>query len=484
MAITMTLPYLTRNKGKLVFRRRIPKALTNRFSKTFFETRLLNQETGAAQVEEHTALIAAFDRIVSDALSGEPSAQGDAAIERYIDATRNRLTDRRTQKEVWEDYKVEARNLVRSVHIGGAIVDDELEDEARRLVAEDLERSGADPMLYKAVVLPDAEPPEPTVGDAVKFYEKETVGENPKKSANDTFKRAVRRLEATWGPLDMIPLVDLKRQHARDVRDKLAAEPKYGGGPRSPNSIQREVNSMKSIIETGIVEFDLQTKVSNPFKNLKIEGAVESRGAAKSEWELREPLPYDILKSTRHRILNRTRIIELRHIWRLLQATGCRGAEISGLRVDDVDLEHDVPHVWVRWNDERSIKTKSSIRPIPLLGDGLLAAKEAVEIAGENEYVFARYAKEGGPDNVSGALMRHMREVTKEDVHVVYSLRHNMKQWLGLAEVSEREEDRLLGHTQDAVGNRHYGGLLERLRGTANALEAALGQSPEDIWEV
>lgn len=171
--------------------------------------------------------------------------------------------------------------------------------------------------------------------------------------------------------------------------------------------------------------------------------------AAKTEWEERDPMPDDILLAVRRRVLSRTRIPELRLIWRLLQATGCRGAEITGLRIDDVVIDHPVPHLWVRWNDERQLKTQTSVRPVPLVGDGLAAAKEAL-VAAKRERpdasaVFARYSHEGGPDAVSSALMGHLRKETESPRHVVYSLRHNMKSWLVTSGAPEREENRLLG---------------------------------------
>ena len=187
----------------------------------------------------------------------------------------------------------------------------------------------------------------------------------------------------------------------------------------------------------------------------------------------------------RRRVLTRARIPELRLIWRLLQATGCRGAEITGLRIGDVVLDHSVPHLWVRWNDERQLKTKTSVRPVPLVGDGLAAAKEAVRDSDQNSVaLFSRYAHKSGPDAVSAALMGHLRKETGSPRHVVYSLRHNMKSWLGTSGAPEREENRLLGHADASVGNRYYGGLEDRLAGTSRALKAALEVAPMGAWDV
>jgi integrase len=342
-------------------------------------------------------------------------------------------------------------------------------------------------MLYRAVTQPNAAPPPVTLADAARVYEKERLGENPKKSARNTFNKVKRRLETTLGPLDSIPLTSLTREDARKVRDALLAAPKdVGQGVLAPTSVEREINSIKAMITLGITEFDLRGKAFNPFEKLSLPASVVK--TAQSEWEERDPLPNDILLAVRRRVMTRVRVPELRLIWRLLQATGCRGAEITGLQVEDVVLDHATPHLWVRWNDERQLKTKTSVRPIPLIGDGLAAAKEALEAArDERQHVpalFPRYARDGGPDAVSSALMGHLRKETKNPRHVVYSLRHNVKSWLGQSGASERDENRLLGHAEASVGNRYYGGLDDRLRGTSAALEAALALAPEGAWSV
>lgn len=45
---------------------------------------------------------------------------------------------------------------------------------------------------------------------------------------------------------------------------------------------------------------------------------------------------------------------DLQHIWRILKGTGCRLAEVSGLRVADVHLEHAIPHSPWSWQSAQS----------------------------------------------------------------------------------------------------------------------------------
>jgi hypothetical protein len=300
--------------------------------------------SGAARnadlVAEHAALQAAFARLVADARDGVPEAFGDSGKERYKQKAWSSLDDPRTEREKWQDMRDEAEALVRSVR--GAFADDHFGDggneERRQIIAEEIERNDGDPLLYRAVTQPNAAPPPVTLADAAGVYEKERLGVNPKKSARNTFNKIKRRLENSLGPLDSLPLTSLTREHARRVRDDLLSAPKAtGNGVLSPVSVQREINSIKAMITLGIAEFDLRGQAFNPFEKLSLPASVVK--AARSEWEERDPLPDEVLLAVRRRVMDRVRIPELRLIWRLLQATGCRGAEITGLQVEDVVID-------------------------------------------------------------------------------------------------------------------------------------------------
>lgn len=115
-----------------------------------------------------------------------------------------------------------------------------------------------------------------------------------------------------------------------------------------------------------------------------------------------------------------------------------------------------------------------SIRQVPLVGDALVATKEALELAKGQTMLFPKYAREAGPDAVSQALMKHLRTITKNPRHVVYSLRHNMKDRLVAAGVDQRDENRILGHALGGLGDRVYVGSEARLKAAYEAMERTL----------
>ncbi|WP_344847164.1 tyrosine-type recombinase/integrase [Celeribacter arenosi] len=428
--------------GRKRFRRRYPKDVAQELGASVFQVAMKARE-GADLFTEHAKLLSEYEKIVA-------KARRKAAGEGHL-----------SPLEQWRERVKEAEEIVAGV---SGVRD---EDEAREVVAENLKQRGADPVLYRAVVNPEAQEPAVTMLDAKKMYRTERMGGAEGRNQKNRLERVCRRIEASLGPLDRLALVDLKREHARKLRDDMLATKKNDGSPLSPSSVKRELNMVRAMVSLAIKEHDLQGQAHNPFEGLDV---AQKNSAPKTEWELRDPLPSNIILAMREKMAQATRVPELGLIWRLLEGTGCRGSEIVGLRTLDVELEGPYPHLRVAWHEERRVKNKVSIRSVPLVGDALEAAKAAMQRANGDQMLFPRYAYEGGADAVSQALMRHLRKFTSNRRHVVYSLRHNMKDYLVSAGVPERDEHRILGHSLGGVGNRVYGGDEAKLKAATEAM--------------
>jgi hypothetical protein len=87
--------------------------------------------------------------------------------------------------------------------------------------------------------------------------------------------------------------------------------------------------------------------------------------------------------------------------------------------------------------------------------------------------LFSEYGTDTGPTNASAALMKQVRNVTKEKLLVVHSLRHNLKDRFRVAGVSDIDQNLILGHSLGGVGNRVYGGEDAKLIATTAAMEKA-----------
>jgi integrase len=132
---------------------------------------------------------------------------------------------------------------------------------------------------------------------------------------------------------------------------------------------------------------------------------------------------------------------EARRAILLIVDTGLRLSEAVNLNETTIHLDCDIPHVEVL-PDGRRVKTKDSIRVIPLVGTALAAMKEHPE-------GFPRYVDKGASFSayVNGYLLDKGLRPTRK--HTVYSLRHTFKDRLVEAKCQDSMIEALMGHSDD-----------------------------------
>jgi integrase len=444
MGVSLTLKHIKElDAGRYEYRRRVPESAKAALGKSEFK-RVFAASSPAALAREHARITAEFDKAVAEA--------------------QRKLQD--PSKMTPREAAVVAREEAERLLVAG-VVGAEDEDEARELLAESLIHVGVSPAIYRAVVMPEAELPGHTLEDARKLYVKEKLGggEGPEsREAMSRIDRVFSRAAVALGDaFQSRPLASLKRDDARRVRDHMLKLPKYGGGTLSAATVRREIKDLAAVINFGLKEFDLGNVV-NPFDGLPVEGVGRGLVAAQPDAALRDPLPKPMVEAMKSRLTG-----DLLLIWRLLAGTGCRLSEVRGLRVEDVVVKAVTPHIRVTWHEGRRLKTKASVRVVPLVGDALAAAEEALKAAEGKAVLFPRFAKPRGTDNCSTQLMKHLREITTDPKHVVHSLRHSMKDALRLAGVEKTVQDLILGHASPSIGET-YGGEEVRLQVAHRAL--------------
>ena len=184
-------------------------------------------------------------------------------------------------------------------------------------------------------------------------------------------------------------------------------------------TIRRRINSISAILNYAYSELDLDKR--NPFTRLFIqnEGAdVFKRGTFTNEQ----------LKWGYDKALSSGSTVKL--LMPLLGETGCRLAEIVGLRLEDIDMENDL--IYIKPNSARRLKNRGSERVVPLVGYAKLAMEEALSQA-DNEWLFHRYIKSGHcyATHASNALNKWLkRDFGRLTAH---SLRHTFRDRLRLA---------------------------------------------------
>lgn len=465
----LVLQYVKQTKnGGFHYRRRVPQDIEELIGKREFKSVL-----GASRAEA----LKVYSRVHS-------SVQREIASARAINARQAAALGGKLGGLALRDV-VERRVAALLVGLDdpdefrGIVADSILDSYPREDSTEDMEGepvgvSAVDSLTVNLLRNPLAPLPKPTLQDACDLYLRDKLdATNPEEhlKATQHLNRAFKLVEETLGGLP--ELAALRREDARKVRDHMLRQLKSNGQPISPASVRRNLSVVNSVINHALREMDLRNTVTNPFSELPVKGVDGNRGAETSDADNRVPLPPNVLEKVRAQIFDAANS-ELGLIWRILQGTGCRLAEVTGLRVEDVTVDGDLPNICVRWNENRRLKGKASIRHVPLVGESLEAAKEAVALAGSATMLFERYGRSRGADAASAALMKHIRIISGNPLHVVHSLRHNMKDALVEAEISSLEQNLILGHALGGVGDRVYGGTPAKLRVTKKALEIAL----------
>lgn len=463
----LVLKYVQRLKsGSLRYRRKVPLRLRD-----------------ALGTREITKTLGRSDR---EALQRYPTVH--AAAENLLAAAERKVlqqseSEKRTRKEASTPMALrqEAIGYLRGMGFdpdeGGFEFSDEEQEEVHREVIADQIASkyeaepetgspiNVSPLDTEIVRLlnTSGRPPDPpaTFRDAVDLYIAEKGHAAPD---GVRFAQRIHRVSSiVYKALGRNPaLASLKKKQGREVRDYMLNDLRLTAA-----TARRYLNDIQAITTFGIDQFDI-VGASNPFSKLTIIQNARAR-------DQRRSFNDDELKRVRRSILAKAGP-DLASIWRLLEGTGCRLAEITGLVYSDINFLTRVPYVCIRPHPHRGIKTKASERSVPLVGDALDVAKDLIKGAQETTPtapIFPRYARERGNDAASAALMKYVRAEVDDPKVTVHSLRHLMKDRLRLAGVPDGVQDSILGHSSGRV-SESYGGPEARLRLMQEALEKAL----------
>jgi integrase len=205
-------------------------------------------------------------------------------------------------------------------------------------------------------------------------------------------------------------------------------------------TIRRCINSLSAILNYAYAELDLDKR--NPFSRLFIKGEGEDS-------HKRGTFTNDQLKWGYDKALASGSQIKL--LMPLLGETGCRLAEIVGLKLEDVDLENDM--IYVRSNSARRLKTRSSQRTLPLVGYAKLAMEQALKQA-DDTYLFPRYIRDGAcyATHASNALNKWLKK--KFDGLTAHCLRHTFRDRLRAVECPMDLIDQIGGwKSVSSIGN-------------------------------
>jgi integrase len=275
------------------------------------------------------------------------------------------------------------------------------------------------------------------------------------------FKYAVESFVAVCGDLDV---TQIERRH---VSDWLAVIRRKS----SPATVKRRYGTLKALV--GRAMLDLGSERRNPFDGFTM---TEGDGTTK-----RVPFSRAMLEMIEDYLASGRVGFEVVALVRIMRVTGVTIAEAGGLAVGDVILDHATPHLQIRPNRLRRLKTAARTRPVPLVDRmALEAATLAVEDAkgragGKTVQVFPGFHLERGADLLSAKVSKAIRAsgVPRSPRLTAHSFRHTLAEALRVSGASFHLQRRILGHASRDESDI-YGAPTARLEELAGAMEKAL----------
>lgn len=172
---------------------------------------------------------------------------------------------------------------------------------------------------------------------------------------------------------------DVAEYSREDVRALLLVLRSSGS---STGTVRRRINSISAVFNYAFAELDIEKR--NPFSRVLIAG--EGTDAQKRGTFTTEQLINGYSEALRGKS-------KVKLLMPILGETGCRLAEVVGLRVEDIDLEGRVLHI--RPHALRRLKTAGSERSLPLLGCAEEAVRKAL-MASDGAWLFPQYCSPQG----------------------------------------------------------------------------------------
>jgi integrase len=268
------------------------------------------------------------------------------------------------------------------------------------------------------------------------------VSHDQQRVKRNVYLKAMRNFETAVG---VVPFHKVERRHAVEFRSWWVERLKAKG--LKPYTGNREINSLRRLFT---VNFDIDGQsMPNPFSGVRLKETAEVARIPLSTEQIQALLQPEALASLHE---------DFQRLFRLLINTGMRPVEAIGLELADVNLDHEVPHVHVRKNSVRGLKTDHSERLLPLLGVSLCAAQELVDGGG--------WGKRLGKNMYATSIInRRFREggLVTDPRQSLYSLRHWFQDQLTKRDVVDRAQAQLMGHKFQRP-KYGYGKDLDELR--------------------
>jgi integrase len=291
----------------------------------------------------------------------------------------------------------------------------------------------------------------PTIKEAAEAYLAINAKDSKRKpdSQKKYDQRVWRAIEALGKPDALI--TDFNRLRAR--RHKEALEKSNPGWKTA--TLNKTIGVLSAVFNLTIREYELS--MMNPWAGLKDE--VIDQQESRRSFTPEELTSY---VEGLAKLNSEARLIGL-----LMVHTGCRTMEVAGITHDELQLQHNTPHLQLRPNQIRPLKNKQSKRDVPLIDKALDELRPYLVKHKSDDPkapVFPRYGRDGGMDAVSKLLNNVIRGRLKilDPTLVAYSTRHTMKDKMRTIKAAAELQNSILGHGKRTEADNYGEGELLR----------------------
>ena len=276
---------------------------------------------------------------------------------------------------------------------------------------------------------------EPRLSDALQIYLAESTAGDRRKFRGDALN-SFRKFVNLIGDLY---LSELRHFHICQFRDYL-----FETG-LMPVTVRKQTAILNAMLNIAFRHLDIDRL--SPFRGLKIPGENEQKRHMRT-------VTQELLMEIKHRLHCRIKPYKLIGLIQL--NTGMRLSEPVFARLDDLVLDHPIPHLWIRRNSLSNRKTKSSIRAVPLVGSSLYAAQRLFEYAkGEGSgWLVPQYAHYHGSNSCSAILNKHLKDLDFRSHMFRHALIDRMK---ACNDIPTRLAESITGHYSGASEFNNYG---------------------------
>lgn len=266
-----------------------------------------------------------------------------------------------------------------------------------------------------------------------------------KKSWKKVKLRAVNNFVKIVGDVSMS---ELTRDHAREFYNWWSSRliPKGNQKPLTTNSANRDMGNLRKLYRE-YWEFEGEVDRDNPFRKLSFaDTGTKDIPHFENEWVERKMLNPVVFRG-----LNMEAILL---VYALIE-TGCRPSELANLPPENIFLKEKVPFIRIGNQSNIQLKSKASVRDIPLVGISL----EAMKLAPDG---FERYRDKG--NLLSASLMKafRSRSLFPTENHRIYSFRHSFEKRMLEAGLDYGLRCLLMGHKNSRPSYGDGGSMVYR----------------------